>query len=58
MSRNIVKQTIKCQSCEVKMDVIIRDANYELDDVEISYCPVCSIELLDLEEYDEDWEMG
>ena len=58
MSKNIVKQTIKCQSCEVKMDVIIRDPNYELDDVEISYCPVCSIELLDLEEYDEDWEMG
>jgi len=56
----LVKKTIKCQSCEVKCDVIIRDANYELDAVDINYCPICSIELNEMEsEYeDDDWEMG
>lgn len=52
----MIKRTINCSSCEVKTDIIIRQSNYEVEDVEIQYCPICSAELRDIEESYHEWE--
>lgn len=52
------KHTINCRACEVRVDVIVRQANYdEVEEVEVNYCPVCSTPIEDYEwvnEEDED----
>ena len=52
------KKTINCLSCEVKCDVIVRQTNYETEEIEIEYCPICSAlqtdaDVTEYEEYDE-----
>jgi len=49
-----MKKRIICKSCDVVADIRIREANYELDDVEILYCPCCSTEIED--EDDENYD--
>jgi hypothetical protein len=44
------KKTINCLSCEVKCDIIVRQTNYE-DEIEVEYCPFCSVSIDDLDEY-------
>lgn len=39
------KKRINCLSCEVKTDVIVWEANIPEEDVEVIYCPVCSVEV-------------
>ena len=58
----MLKKTINCPSCEVKCDVIIRQSNYENEEVEIEYCPICSASitdsiLLDVED-DDEWPVS
>ena len=52
------KHTINCRACEVKSDVIVRQANYDdVEEVVVNYCPVCSTPIEDYEwvnEEDED----
>lgn len=43
------KKTINCPSCECKCDVIVRQTNYD-DEIEVQYCPFCSISIEDLED--------
>lgn len=45
------RKTLDCLSCETKTDVVVRYSNFEDDDVEVIYCPVCSSEVIDLDEY-------
>ena len=57
------KQTINCRSCEVKCDVIIRHSNYDNDEIEIEFCPICSSSLedntlLDYQDDDEEWPVS
>lgn len=47
------KRTINCQSCEVKCDVIVRQTNYDNEELEIQFCPICSASIDDLEQI---WE--
>lgn len=44
------RKTINCLSCEVKCDIIIRDSNFE-NEIEAQYCPICSAEIVDIEDY-------
>lgn len=48
------KRTINCQSCEVKCDVIVRQTNYDNEELEIEFCPICSASIDDLESIWED----
>lgn len=48
------KKTINCQSCEVKCDIIIRQTNYETEELEIQFCPMCSASIEDHEIIDWD----
>jgi len=41
------KKTINCLSCEVKCDVIIRQNNFETEEMEIEFCPICSAAIED-----------
>ena len=50
------KKTINCQSCEVKCDVIIRQTNFETEEIEIEYCPICSALQSDARYYDDEDE--
>lgn len=52
------RKTINCLSCEVKSDVIIRQSNFEDDDMSISFCPVCSADIDDIEDYipEDEWD--
>lgn len=45
------KKRINCMSCEVKTDVIVWEANVPEDQVEVIYCPVCSVEIMDYSEF-------
>lgn len=36
------RKTINCQSCEIKCDIIVTQTNYETEEIDIEYCPVCS----------------
>ena len=47
------KKTINCLSCEVKCDIIVRQTNYE-DEIEVEYCPFCSVPIDDLESYSDE----
>lgn len=48
------KKTINCQSCEVKCDVIVRQTNYDNEELEIEFCPFCSANIEDLDPIWED----
>lgn len=50
----MIRKRINCMSCETKVDVIIRDSNFEDDDVEVIYCPVCSANVEEDSDF-EDW---
>lgn len=58
----MIRVTINCSSCEVKSDIIIRQSNYEDDDViEVAYCPICSAERFwssrsGIEDIESEWE--
>lgn len=49
----MIRKRISCMSCETKSDVIIRSSNFEDDDVEIVYCPVCSASIDENTDYEE-----
>jgi len=51
----MIRKRINCLSCESKLDVIIRESNFDEEDVEVNYCPVCSTEIEDESNY-EDWQ--
>jgi hypothetical protein len=40
------KKRINCQSCEIKCDVIVRESNFD-DELEVEYCPFCSVSIDD-----------
>ena len=48
------RKTINCRSCEVKCDVIIRQSNYESDEVEVEFCPICSADIVDISEFQDE----
>ena len=48
------KKTINCLSCEIKSDVIVKQTNYDNEELEILYCPMCSALLSDMDEDTED----
>ena len=53
------KKTINCRSCEVKCDVIIRQTNFDDEEMPIEFCPICSASLEDQQfEYDDDMELA
>jgi len=52
----VFKTTINCRGCEVKCDVIIRQTNYEHEEIEIAFCPICSANIEDNEDYIPDYE--
>jgi uncharacterized protein CbrC (UPF0167 family) len=45
----MIKKIVNCPSCETRSDVIIRQSNLPEEEVIVSYCPVCSSEI---DEYD------
>lgn len=46
----------ECMSCETKFTITVTESNFELlPDVTINYCPHCSAEFEDLEDYLEDY---
>jgi uncharacterized protein CbrC (UPF0167 family) len=47
----MIKKTINCPSCETRSDIIIRHTNLPDDEVEVTYCPVCSSEVSDFDNY-------
>jgi len=54
------RKTLDCLSCETKSDIIVRYSNYEDDEVEILYCPICSTEVIELDDYgmnDDEYEV-
>ena len=48
------KKRINCLSCEVKTDIIVWEANVPEDEVDIAYCPICSVEVMDYSDFDSD----
>jgi uncharacterized protein CbrC (UPF0167 family) len=50
----VYKKVINCPSCEVKSDVIVRQTNYDTEEIEVLYCPICSAELIDI--IMDDWD--
>lgn len=53
----MIKKSIHCKSCEVRCDVIVRQSNYDDEfDIEVNYCPVCSINLEDQDDYEEEYD--
>ena len=57
----MIKKRINCMSCETRCDVIITQSNFDDEEVNVRYCPVCSTDqdddiaslFDDLEEYEE-----
>lgn len=47
----MLKKTINCRSCEVKCDVIVRQSNFDEDEVEVTYCPFCSTDISDSDDF-------
>jgi len=43
------KERIHCLACETKTDIIVWEANIPEDEVEFSYCPVCSASVEDFD---------
>jgi len=50
------KKRINCQSCETKTDIIVWEANMPEEEVELSFCPVCSAHIDDFDMYIQDEE--
>ena len=57
----MIKKRINCMSCETRCDVIITQSNFDDEEINVRYCPVCSTDqdddiaalFDDLEEYEE-----
>jgi len=43
----MIKKSIKCMSCETRCDIIITQSNFEDEEIEVKYCPVCSCDIDD-----------
>lgn len=53
----MIKKAIHCRSCEIRCDVIIRQTNFDEEyDIDVLYCPVCSISIEENDEYYEEYD--
>lgn len=48
----MIKRTIICKSCETACSIVIIKSNVDDEDLNIHYCPVCSVDIED--DYEEE----